>query len=106
MLRALAALYAGKSDADIDRELKAGELVERYAMTKPKFKSDAFEAIHDAVSGMYRAGTIGKTTMRQFDETCLAAPTPIQPAQIKRLREANKVKLKYWPRSAMRIKIY
>jgi putative transcriptional regulator len=60
-------------------------------MTKPKFKSDAFEAIHSAAAGMYRAGTIGKTTMRHFDESCLLAPVQIQPSQIKRLRQASKV---------------
>jgi putative transcriptional regulator len=58
---------------------------------KPKYKSDAFEAIHSAASGMVRAGTIDKTTMRRFDESCLTVPPPIEPAQIKELREANKV---------------
>jgi putative transcriptional regulator len=58
---------------------------------RPKFKSDAFEAIHDAVSGMYRAGTIDKATMRDFDVSCLAAPPLIAPAEIKQLRERNKV---------------
>jgi putative transcriptional regulator len=58
---------------------------------KPRFKSDAFEAVHSAVEGMYRAGTVDKATMRDFDETCLAAAPPIAPAEIKRLREANKV---------------
>ena len=58
---------------------------------KPKFKSAAFEAIHGAAAGMRRAGTIDKATMRRFDETCLTAPPPLEPAQIKRLREANKV---------------
>ena len=56
-----------------------------------KFKSEAFEAVHSAAAGMYRAGTIDKATMRDFDETCLAATPPIAPAQIKLLREANKV---------------
>jgi putative transcriptional regulator len=56
-----------------------------------KFKSEAFAAIHSAVAGMQRAGTIGKATMRDFDETCLAVTPPISPAEIKRLREANKV---------------
>ncbi|WP_304164801.1 DNA-binding transcriptional regulator [Phenylobacterium aquaticum] len=56
--------------------------------TRRKFKSDAFEAIHDAVAGMHRAGTIDKATMRDFDETCLTAPPMIEPAQIKRLRES------------------
>ena len=56
-----------------------------------KFKSDAFEAIHSAVAGMERAGTIDKATMRDFDAICLAATPTIAPAAIKRLREANKV---------------
>ncbi len=58
---------------------------------KPKFKSDAFEAIHSSVSGMYRAGTIDKTTMRHFDETCFSVPPTLEPAQIKSLRESNHV---------------
>jgi len=60
-------------------------------MTKRKFKSDAFEAIHDTVAGMQRAGTIDKATMRDFDETCLTVPPMIEPAQIKQLRESNHV---------------
>src|ERR1700736_3538671 len=64
----------------------------RYAMTtKRKFKSDAFEAIHSSVAGMHRAGTIDKATMRRFDESCLAVPPAIEPAQIKELRESNHV---------------
>ena len=55
--------------------------------TKRKFKSDAFEAIHSSVAGMYRAGTIDKATMRKFDESCLAAPPKLEPSQIKQLRE-------------------
>lgn len=57
----------------------------------PKFKSDAFEAIHSSAEGMFRLGTISKATMRQFDESCLSKPSPIEPAQIKQLREANNV---------------
>ena len=58
---------------------------------KPKFKSDAFEAIHSSAAGMFRAGTIDKATMRRFDEACLTVPAPLEPAQIKQLREANNV---------------
>lgn len=58
---------------------------------KRKFKSEAFEAIHSAAAGMLRVGTIDKTTMKRFDESCLTVPPPIEPAQIKRLREANNV---------------
>jgi putative transcriptional regulator len=50
--------------------------------TNRKYKSDAFEAIHSTVKGMYRAGTIGKATMRKFDES---------PARIKRIRESHRV---------------
>ena len=58
---------------------------------RPRFKSDAFEAIHSAVAGMERAGMIDKATMRDFDEACLAVTPSIAPAEIKRIREANKV---------------
>lgn len=54
-------------------------------------KSGAFEAIHSAAAGMYRAGTIDKTTMRRFDESCLAVPEKIGPSQIKRIRENQHV---------------
>lgn len=57
----------------------------------PKYKSDAFEAIHSSAAGMFRVGTIDKATMRRFDESCLTVPPPIEPAQIKQLREANNV---------------
>ena len=58
---------------------------------KLKYRSDAFEAIHSAVAGMYRAGTIDKATMRSFDESCLAAPPAIKPGEIKALRERHRV---------------
>jgi putative transcriptional regulator len=59
-------------------------------MTRRKFKSDAFEAIHSAVAGMHRAGTIGKATKHHFDETCLAVTTDLSPREIKKLRESHK----------------
>ena len=58
---------------------------------KRKFKSDAFEAIHASASALHRVGAIGKATMREFDESCLAAPTPLEPRQIKRIRENSHV---------------
>ena len=59
--------------------------------TKRKFKSDAFEAIHSAVEGMFAAGTIDKETMRTFDEDCLVIPQELSPGEIKALREDNHV---------------
>ena len=59
--------------------------------SKPEYKSDAFEAIHSAVTGMYRAGTISKATMRRFDGSCLVKPASKKPRQIKRIRESQHV---------------
>ncbi|MGL5005060.1 MAG: helix-turn-helix domain-containing protein [Casimicrobium sp.] len=59
--------------------------------TKRKFKSDAFEAIHSSASALHRVGAISKTTMREFDESCLIEPKPIAPKQIKAIREQNHV---------------
>ncbi|MGC2618410.1 MAG: DNA-binding transcriptional regulator [Acidobacteriaceae bacterium] len=56
-----------------------------------KYKSEIFEAIHSSAAGMYRAGAIDKATMRSFDERCLAAPSPMKPSQIKRIRENQRV---------------
>lgn len=53
---------------------------------KHKFKSDAFEAIHSSATALYKVGAIGKTTMRGFDESCLAAPPALKPDQIRKLR--------------------
>lgn len=60
-------------------------------MNKRKYKSEALEAIHSAVEGMYRAGTIDKATMREFDESCLSVPKKLTPKQIKRIRERERV---------------
>ena len=56
-----------------------------------RYKSDAFEAIHSAASGMYRVGTIDKKTMRQFDTACLSVPATLPPRRIKRIRESQNV---------------
>jgi putative transcriptional regulator len=55
--------------------------------TKRKFKSDAFEAIYTSAAALHKVGAINKATMREFDESCLAAPPSIAPQQIKRIRE-------------------
>ena len=46
--------------------------------SKAKFKSDAFEAIHSAAQGLYRASAIDKATVRDFDEYCLAPPVLVE----------------------------
>jgi putative transcriptional regulator len=58
---------------------------------KRKFKSDAFEAIHASASALRDIGAIDKTTMRQFDESCLTKLPEIKAEQIKHIREQNHV---------------
>ena len=55
--------------------------------TKKKFKSDAFAAIHASAAALQRVGAIDQTTMRQFDESCLAVPPTLAPSEIKHIRE-------------------
>ena len=59
--------------------------------TKRKFKSDAFAAIHASARALRGVGGIDKATMREFDQSCLAAPAVIAPREIKRLREKAQV---------------
>jgi putative transcriptional regulator len=60
-------------------------------MTKPNFKSDAFEAIHGSAAALHRVGAVDKATMRTFDAACILSPIELTPRDIKRIREANKV---------------
>jgi putative transcriptional regulator len=59
--------------------------------TKRKFKSDAFEAIHSSATALHKVGAIDKTTMKGFDDACLAAPPTLKPEQIKKLRLRHRV---------------
>jgi len=56
-----------------------------------KYKSDAFESIHQSAQALYRIGAIDKVTMREFDESCLLHPEPISPHQIRALREQTQM---------------
>ena len=59
--------------------------------TKTKYKAGAFEAIHASAGALHKVGAINKTTMRSFDDRCLATPAEIKPKQIKQMRELNHV---------------
>jgi putative transcriptional regulator len=63
-----------------------------FAVTvKGNFKSEVFEAIHSSASAMFKVGTINKATLLRFDRSCLTAPPPFTPAEIKKLRERHHV---------------
>jgi putative transcriptional regulator len=56
-----------------------------------KYKSDAFAAIHETAESLFDSGVIDKTTMRNFDETCLAPVETLPPEKIRELREREKM---------------
>lgn len=60
-------------------------------VTKPRFKSDAFEAIHGAAVDLHRAGVVNKQTMREFDAMCLAATPRFDAGAIAKIRREAKV---------------
>lgn len=55
------------------------------------YKSEALAAIHEMMEGLHNAGAIDKRTLREFDATCLAPATPLEPEAIKAIREAQHV---------------
>jgi putative transcriptional regulator len=57
-----------------------------------KYKSEALESIHQSAEALFTIGAIGKTTLREFDESCLATvPAQMLAEQIKHLRESSHV---------------
>src|SRR5689334_6579636 len=58
---------------------------------KRRVRSDISGAIHSSAVMLHKVGALDKATMRDFDERHLVVPSEIEPAQIKRLREANNV---------------
>ena len=60
-------------------------------MTRKTYKSAAFEAIHSSAKALNRVGAISKATMREFDDAAFVKLPELEPADIKRIREANNV---------------
>jgi putative transcriptional regulator len=58
---------------------------------KKKFKSDAFEAIHESAMALHSVGAINKATMREFDKACIVKTPIYKPMQIKKIREEARV---------------
>ena len=56
-----------------------------------KKKSAILEAVHETAQGLYKAGVMDLVTMREFDRMCLPAIEPLEPIEIKQIREAENV---------------
>jgi putative transcriptional regulator len=56
-----------------------------------KSKSPILAAVHETAAGLYQSGVINQVTMREFDRMCLPPVPPLEPEQIKQIREAANV---------------
>jgi putative transcriptional regulator len=56
-----------------------------------KSKSAILEAVHDTAKGLYKAGVMEQVTLREFDRLCLPPVEPLEPMQIKKIREDSRV---------------
>jgi putative transcriptional regulator len=56
-----------------------------------KYQSDIARVVHKTASDFYRSGRIDKSTMREFDRTCLTPTRPLSPAEIRAIREKEGV---------------
>jgi putative transcriptional regulator len=56
-----------------------------------KMKSPILEAVHDTAKGLRKAGVMDQVTLREFDRLCPLPIEPLEPEQIKKIREASHV---------------
>jgi putative transcriptional regulator len=56
-----------------------------------KKKSAILEAVHDTAKELHKAGVMDQVTLREFDRMCLLPVEPLEPGQIKQIREASHV---------------
>ena len=56
-----------------------------------KHKSRIARVVHEAAADAHKAGVMDKTTMRKFDELCLAEVQDLSPKEIQALRERENV---------------
>ena len=56
-----------------------------------KTKSAILEAVHQTAKGLHKAGVMDQVTLREFDRLCIPPVEPLEPDQIKKIREASRV---------------
>jgi putative transcriptional regulator len=57
--------------------------------TELKYKSDVFKAIHTSANALFEVGAIDSTTLRNFDQSCLAVLVKNDHQQIKESTDEN-----------------
>lgn len=56
-----------------------------------KTRSPIVEAVRDTARGLHKAGLVDQVTLRELDPLWLAPMEPLEPAEIKRIRESAHV---------------
>ena len=56
-----------------------------------KTKSPILQAVHETAKGLRKAGVMDQLTLREFDRLCLPPVEPLEPEQIKHIRESTRV---------------
>ena len=54
-------------------------------------KSPLLNAVHETAKGLHKAGVMDQITLREFDQLFLPPVEPLQPEQIKHIRETTRV---------------
>ena len=56
-----------------------------------KTRSSILDAVHETARGLHDANIMDKVTMREFDRLCLPPVEPLQPEEIRQIREKSHV---------------
>ncbi|HXC39545.1 MAG TPA: DNA-binding transcriptional regulator [Burkholderiales bacterium] len=56
-----------------------------------KTKSKILDAVRQTAKGLHEAGVMDQVTLREFDTLCLPPVEPLEPKQIKKIRESSHV---------------
>ena len=56
-----------------------------------KTNSPILDAVHATAKGLQKAGVMDQVTLREFDGLCLPPGEPLEPEQIKQIRETTRV---------------
>jgi len=54
-------------------------------------KSSTFAAVHDTAKDLHKAGLMDQVTLREFDQLGVQPVEPLDPEQIKHIRETTRV---------------
>jgi putative transcriptional regulator len=57
---------------------------------KKQYRSRLMASVHETAEGLHEAGVMDKRTLRKFDELCLTPVKPLQPEEIRALRQRER----------------